>query len=1129
MSQITPFVKRMRTQGGTLYTFSSAVEDIGININERTNKVEMSNFALLSIPTITAPSVTDPILANKFNPYAMPNSLENFKDSEENIKDGRVVVAESFQNYALNLETNLLAATDYNPSLLHTVSERVFWKWLKESGAIRWRKDSEDTYYQEEIDSDVSTAYNSVVKYIGEISAGSVRTDTFGTYNETYVILPTSHGQTDVWFKQRYDDNYTTGMEIGRGGVNIYGREDYTKPHPDGLSFIADYDVIDSSITGYEFTDVSIGEGYTSGFWWEKQGKSISTSRWYVTDLSAGIIDDSSTLNYDIFYSDATFPGGSAPINFRRSNVDALGIEFDINNLRTLVNPPDPTLTYDKLAIADATDDSFTFNAILLYYKVWDPTKDKLLATNLLGILFLDAASGTTAGFPAMEINIPLITKYQSTNAGFGSSYSFRVNIKSDNMIDDTAAVIHDESTSSQLNVQNWGGAFDKLSKSLTILNQHTGTVNYITEQYLTISSTQTQQANSLSDLQYQVNDVVTDITGTNNVIAMFKDGDDPIVDSSIYMRYGKVGVFTNNPQYPFHVDASMKTKDITIENAIRDTSGNILLGYGSPLQLGSSTNYRNVDIYTGGNNALISCSSLNFVTIDSSLTVNGRTKLLSNTTITGDTSIVGIMNITGDTTITGDAVISGGLTVDGVITGDVSTTIQGYVLDASLGIWPDGSLYWNAQGLLDVSTAGGGATQDGSIWVINNVDNRILTATGTGGLQGEPNFIFTGSTLTVTGNQNLNGNLIVTGSETVTGASSDYNFTGRQFDIYDQTSGEAVFEVYPDSGIIWIGDVNSAWASTGAVLEISPSEGTMSYDGVATFPSITSTTHLKIKPANTYDVSIHGGDHSGGAGGDVYIQGGNTNNGSGGVYILGSTNTSGTGGGDVHIRGGVHSATPGTVPGNIYFGASDTSAIYSHIGAIPTGTAVSNEILFIDQNDSYKIKRTTGAIAVTTFTNGVNNRVVTAGSATGINGEVSMTFDTTARLFAVDGSITATNEITAYSSDRRLKKNITNIEDPLIKLNQINGVTFNWNDNVADLGFVPNAETEVGMIAQELQAIFPDAVAAAPFDMKDGKSISGENYLTTKPHKIIPLLVEAVKELSERVIELENIIKDLK
>ena len=114
----TPFVKRMRTQGGTIYTFSSATEDIGLNINERNNIVKMSHYALLNIPSIDTP---DNPIQNRFNAYAIPGAFSSFLNSGS-VKDGRVVIAESFQNYALNLECNLLDLSTYNAQLPVTIS-----------------------------------------------------------------------------------------------------------------------------------------------------------------------------------------------------------------------------------------------------------------------------------------------------------------------------------------------------------------------------------------------------------------------------------------------------------------------------------------------------------------------------------------------------------------------------------------------------------------------------------------------------------------------------------------------------------------------------------------------------------------------------------------------------------------------------------------------------------------------------------------------------------------------------------------------------------------------------------------------------------------------------------------------
>lgn len=580
MSQITPFVKRMRTQGGTIYTFSSALEDIGLNINERNNIVKMSNYALLNIPSIDAPPLADASTANRFNVFAIPGAFQSWLNSGS-IKDGRVIIAESFQNYALNLETNLLSQSSYNPALSTTISERVFWKWLKETGAIRCLpiNTSAGLYWQEETDTDSSlgNTYNSVVKGIGQISAGSVRTDTFGTYNETYVLVPTSFGQTPVYFKQVEDDNYQHGIKIGPGLVNILGRNPYLKPQPDGLDIKAYYDLMDSStaVNLYAMTYDS-----SPGWWWTPEGlNSVTDENFYFTDSSSYL--DSSIFNTDLTYT--SVPPGTT-IKFRRSNVDCMSIEYDLDKLKTIFG--DSALTFDKLAIQDSIDDTYDFNAILIYYSVYNQTLDTVLATNLLGILFLDPPSGNTSAYPLNQILLPSITKLQSGPNGFGTSYSFRLNIKSDYMLDDTQTIVTD-TTSAQIVLEDFSDIFDNLGRTLAVLNQQTGTINYITEQYLDITANQTNIENQIADLQFKVNDIAVDITGTANTLALFADGNDPLVDSSIYMKNGKIGFFNNAPIWPIQLDASLKTKDIYIEGSIKDVSGNILLKSGVSPQVG--------------------------------------------------------------------------------------------------------------------------------------------------------------------------------------------------------------------------------------------------------------------------------------------------------------------------------------------------------------------------------------------------------------------------------------------------------------------------------------------------------------------------------------------------------------
>jgi hypothetical protein len=123
----------------------------------------------------------------------------------------------------------------------------------------------------------------------------------------------------------------------------------------------------------------------------------------------------------------------------------------------------------------------------------------------------------------------------------------------------------------------------------------------------------------------------------------------------------------------------------------------------------------------------------------------------------------------------------------------------------------------------------------------------------------------------------------------------------------------------------------------------------------------------------------------------------------------------------------------------------------------------------------------------------------------------------------ATAGTILATNEITAYSSDGRLKENVELITDPIPKVMSLRGVTFDWKSLTKDLGFDPVKTHDVGVIAQEVEAVLPEAIRPAPFDRDaDGNSKSGENYLTVQYEKLTALLIEAVKAQQAQIEKLE-------
>ena len=127
----------------------------------------------------------------------------------------------------------------------------------------------------------------------------------------------------------------------------------------------------------------------------------------------------------------------------------------------------------------------------------------------------------------------------------------------------------------------------------------------------------------------------------------------------------------------------------------------------------------------------------------------------------------------------------------------------------------------------------------------------------------------------------------------------------------------------------------------------------------------------------------------------------------------------------------------------------------------------------------------------------------------------------------SVQGAITATGDITAYSSDDRLKVRIGNIENALSKVQQLNGFHYTNSDVAKSLGYTTD-EQQVGVSAQEVQEVLPEVVVLAPIDrlvLESGEIISksGENYLTVKYEKIVPLIIEAIKELKAELDELKN------
>jgi hypothetical protein len=169
------------------------------------------------------------------------------------------------------------------------------------------------------------------------------------------------------------------------------------------------------------------------------------------------------------------------------------------------------------------------------------------------------------------------------------------------------------------------------------------------------------------------------------------------------------------------------------------------------------------------------------------------------------------------------------------------------------------------------------------------------------------------------------------------------------------------------------------------------------------------------------------------------------------------------------------------------------------------TGGTVTGNVTFTD-NDRVYFGTSGGESSI--YSNGTDTYWDTASTAKDIYFRASTTskfwMDMGTGDFHADGDVVAAS---TSVSDRRLKENIVNIDNPLDKVQRLNGVNYTWKKD---------GKADTGLIAQEVQAVLPNIV-------KEITQIDGEECLAITYAGVIGLLVEAVKELKAEVEEMKN------
>jgi len=361
----TPLIQPIRTSGGTIYTFTSAIRDLQKTFSDDDIRFRFSKFALLNLPDVKTPANTldNSIVWDAVTPNGELIDIDNDKE-----------FAESFQNYLLNQEELILDDNNFDSSIRQTVTERLFWKWLAKINIIKFNNATTESNVSNRFkEQQENLGYCNVVQYLGDID---VMNNT-ERYSEVYINIPTGHGKTpNILFKTVSDLNYSEGKTWSSTNNYVNGKT-AGDTHPYNLSLNAYYD-------NNTENDYSAGSTF---------GLTTNTSK---------------TINAK---------------TFNQSNMDGVVLDFDPLNYKLMTQNSITSL--NQFSASDWSS-NFQFNAVLLYYSI--KRGDETETTNLYGVLILDDFTQTLTGgyIPRYEkIKPNSITKLNGNSYAFKLNIRF--------------------------------------------------------------------------------------------------------------------------------------------------------------------------------------------------------------------------------------------------------------------------------------------------------------------------------------------------------------------------------------------------------------------------------------------------------------------------------------------------------------------------------------------------------------------------------------------------------------------------------------------------------------------------------------------------------------------------------
>ena len=361
-----------------MYAFASGTRDLTRAFNNPDLQFDFSTYALLDLPNFESP-------VNNHNSVEFDKFLDysGIAYSMHSTGNQAIDFANTFQNYALNLEELILQDDDFDSTLYKSDAEKIFFKYLNTAGGIRFKTaDSNEAAvggkYTEELDaSNTGTDYSRVVKYLGSIDANNDVHYKGNAYHEVYINVPSGVGYTPTVLFE--NSNYNTSQNKMYADAEINGRAGQTHPDPHvDLETLVD--------TGAD------PQNNIKGYY---------------------DVDPNSTPCFGIDWS--------------ASDYHAVASNSKIDNLQDFAKK----------------GGDFRFNAVLIYYDLYSQSNPANRETNLYGVLILDNPQdnpGIAGGY-----YIPDLIKYKPNEiTGLnGNAFGLKLNLKFNSSLDNVGTEVN--------------------------------------------------------------------------------------------------------------------------------------------------------------------------------------------------------------------------------------------------------------------------------------------------------------------------------------------------------------------------------------------------------------------------------------------------------------------------------------------------------------------------------------------------------------------------------------------------------------------------------------------------------------------------------------------------------------